>query len=221
VYGPDTSILLAQSLRRYVEEVVTAVAGLPVDVLVRVARELLRAREEGATVYIVGNGGSAATASHIASDLAKTVSMDGCPGLRTLALADNTALLTAWANDACYEEVFAAPLRHLVRAGDVLIVVSASGNSPNIVRAVDVAREADVLTIGILGFGGGLVKEKVDICVLVPADDYGPVEDAHLAIGHALTTALRRVVEAEQAEAVLALVPEEAALSSRPSGRAA
>jgi D-sedoheptulose 7-phosphate isomerase len=221
VYGPDTSILLAQSLRRYVEEVVTAVAGLPVDVLVRVTRELLRAREEGATVYIVGNGGSAATASHMASDLAKTVSMDGCPGLRTLALADNTALLTAWANDACYEEVFAAPLRHLVRAGDVLIVVSASGNSPNIVRAVDVAREADVLTIGILGFGGGLVKEKVDICVLVPADDYGPVEDAHLAIGHALTTALRRVVEAEQAEAVPALVPEEAALSSRPSGRAA
>jgi D-sedoheptulose 7-phosphate isomerase len=221
VYGPDTSILLAQSLRRYVEEVVTAVAGLPVDVLVRVTRELLRAREEGATVYIVGNGGSAATASHMASDLAKTVSMDGCPGLRTLALADNTALLTAWANDACYEEVFAAPLRHLVRAGDVLIVVSASGNSPNIVRAVDVAREAGVLTIGILGFGGGLVKEKVDICVLVPADDYGPVEDAHLAIGHALTTALRRAVEAEQAEAVPALVPEEVAISSRPSGRAA
>lgn len=221
MYTLDTSMLIAQALRGYVEEAVTAVDGLPLDALVRVARELLRAREEGAIVYIVGNGGSAATASHMATDLAKTASVDGRPGLRTVAIADNTALVTAWANDACYEEVFAAPLRHLVRAGDVLIAISASGNSPNIVRAVEAARETGALTVGLLGFGGGLAKERVDICVLVPSHDYGPVEDAHLAIGHALTAALRRVLEAEQVEAAGALLPEEEVALSPSSRRAA
>ncbi len=197
----DTPILIAETLEAYLGEVQAAIAGLPREALSRAAQELVEARRRGATVYIVGNGGGASTATHMASDLAKTASVDGTPGVRTLALADNTALLTAWANDACYEEAFAAPLRHLVRPGDVLIALSASGNSPNVVRAVEAARERGATTIGLLGFGGGRLREQVDVCVLVPADAYGPAEDAQLVINHALTTALRQTIEAELADA--------------------
>ena len=196
----DTPMLIAETLETYLDEVQAAIAGLPREALSRAAQELVEARRRGATVYIVGNGGNASTASHMASDLAKTASVDGMPGVRTLALADNTPLLTAWANDACYEETFAAPLRHLVRPGDVLIALSASGNSVNVLRAVEAAREGGATTIGLLGFGGGRLREQMDICVLVPADAYGPAEDAQLVINHALTTALRQTIEAELAD---------------------
>lgn len=200
VQRSDTPTLIAETLEVYLSDVQAAIAGLPLEALSRTAQELLEARRREATVYIVGNGGGAATASHMASDLAKTASVDGMPGVRTLALADNTPLLTAWANDACYEEAFAAPLRHLVRPGDVLIALSASGNSVNVLRAVEAAGGAGATTIGLLGFGGGRLRERVDICVLVPADAYGPTEDAQLVINHALTAALRRAIEAELAD---------------------
>ena len=136
--------------------------------------------------------GSAATASHMASDLVKGVALQGKPGIRAIALADNVPLLTAIANDHSYEEIFARQLAELGQPGDVLIVISASGNSPNILRVVETAREMKMTTVGFLGMGGGKAFEMVDVAVIVPSNEYGPVEDAHMMFDHLATAYLRK-----------------------------
>ena len=146
-------------------------------------------------MLVAGNGGSASTASHLACDLAKTV-LGARPELRrsrfrAVSLADNVALLTAWANDVSYEAVFAEQVKMLGRPGDVLCVISASGNSANVVGAVEAARALGLHTIGFLGFGGGRLRDLVDDYVVVPCDDYGHVESTHLVLGHLLTEWLR------------------------------
>lgn len=152
---------------------------------------LSSARERGSTVYIAGNGGSATTASHMVTDLMFGRGLPE-PGLRVIGLADNQAVITATANDVSYDEVFARQLRRLARTGDILILVSASGNSPNVLRAAEVARELDVTVIGLTGFDGGRLAEVSDVSVHVPSplDAYGPVEDVHLIVNHMLVAAL-------------------------------
>ena len=157
---------------------------------------LLRSRcIEGRAVYIAGNGGSASTASHMACDLGKNVVKDqgqaGSSRFRVTALVDNTAWMTAIANDDGYEWVFAKQLEALAEPDDVLIVISASGNSPNVVEAVRSARAMGVTTVGILGFGGGILKDLVDLSVVVAGNEYGPVEDVHLVLNHAIAESLR------------------------------
>lgn len=150
-----------------------------------------RAREHGATVFVAGNGGSATTASHMVTDLMFGRGLPE-PGLRAIGLTDNQAVITATANDVSYDEVFARQLRRLARPGDVLILISASGNSPNVVRAAEVARELDVTVIGLTGFDGGRLAGLSDVSVHVPSppDAYGPVEDVHLIVNHMLVAAL-------------------------------
>jgi phosphoheptose isomerase/dTDP-glucose pyrophosphorylase len=161
----------------------------------RAASLLVEAHRRGASVFAVGNGGSASTASHLVSDLTKSTQEGGVPPLRAYSLSDNVPLLTAWANDACYEECFAAQLRAHARLGDVLVAVSASGNSPNILAA---AREAHVIGLSVIaltGFGGGRIKDLADAAVIIDSHDYGQVEGAHLVLVHLLSTA---VVKAAQ-----------------------
>jgi D-sedoheptulose 7-phosphate isomerase len=186
---------LPATLSDYFAEVREALERIPLATVAAVAQELVRARLDERTVYVFGNGGSAATASHLASDLAKTAAVNGHRGLRTVCLSDNTALLTAWANDTSYDNVFAAPLEGQIGPGDVAIGLSASGRSPNVLRAIEVARDAGATTVGLAGFGGGDLKELADLCVVVPSYNYGPVEDIHLVLGHALTWALRHALE--------------------------
>ena len=166
---------------------------------------MLRARDQGRTVFIIGNGGSASTAAHMATDLCKVTAIDGQPGVRAVSLPDNVALLTAWSNDAAYEYSFSGPLQAYLAPGDVLIAISASGRSPNVLEATRVANRLGAVTVGLTGFGGGVLAQLARICLVVDADDYGLVEDAHLAINHALTAAvkarLRRRFETEQAKA--------------------
>ena len=187
--------LLAEILPGYLAEVKAALKQIPLATVAAVAQELIRARLDERTVFVFGNGGSSATASHLASDLAKTAAVNGHRGLKTVCLSDNTALLTAWANDTSYDNIFAASLRGQVGPGDVAIGLSASGQSPNVLRAIEVARDAGATTVGLAGFDGGYLKELADICVVVPSYNYGPVEDIHLVLGHALTWALRRALE--------------------------
>jgi D-sedoheptulose 7-phosphate isomerase len=142
-------------------------------------------------VLVAGNGGSASTASHLACDLGKTV-LGANPTarasrFRVVSLADNVAVLTAWANDEGYETVFAEQVKMLGRPGDVLIVISASGNSPNIIAAVHAAHERGLETIGLLGYDGGAAKHLVDDAIVIACHDYGHVESAHLVLGHLLT----------------------------------
>jgi D-sedoheptulose 7-phosphate isomerase len=158
----------------------------------RVVERLRLARDRAATVYVAGNGGSAATASHWVNDLGKATKRSGRTPMRVMCLGDNSSWLTALANDEGYDEVFSGQLENFTHEGDVLVVISASGNSPNLVRAVDVARRAGAVTIGLLGFDGGVLKDRVSDCVWLSTEKgaYELVEDGHAVICHILTTCL-------------------------------
>jgi D-sedoheptulose 7-phosphate isomerase len=175
----------------YLDTLNGVLAAMPREPLARITDLLLDAGRTGKTIFILGNGGSAATASHLACDLAKTASVPGQPRLRALALTDNVPLLTAWGNDASYEVVFAEQLKTFAQPGDLVIAISASGNSPNVLAAATAARAAGARVIGVTGFGGGRLRALCDVCLVVPSHEYGPVEDAHMILVHAVTAALR------------------------------
>lgn len=181
---------LRDGLERYRDRLEQTFSELPWQEVEEVAALLLGAWRERRHIYILGNGGSAATASHLASDLAKSTILPGQARFRVTALTDNLPLLTAWANDTSYQEVFAQQLANLLEPGDVVIAISASGTSPNVLAAVELAVERGAHTIGFTGSGGGKLSQMVTLAVVVPSSDYGPVEDAHLALGHAITYAL-------------------------------
>ena len=164
---------------------------VPQPALARAIDCLLAARAANRRVYVMGNGGSSATASHLVCDLVKTAGVAGTPPIRAFALTDNTPLLTAWANDRAFDWAFGEQIEALVEPGDVVVAISASGNSPNVVNGLLAARGRGARTIGLLGFTGGAARDCVDIAVHVPCHDYGLVEDAHAAIGHAITAAIR------------------------------
>lgn len=180
------------------------IAALPREPLAQVTQLVLDACRTGHTVVIFGNGGSAATASHLACDLAKTACVPGHSRVRALALTDNVPLLTAWGNDASYEVVFAEQVRTLVRRRDVAIAISASGNSPNILAGAIAAREVGAAVVGVTGFGGGKLQALCDVCLVVPSHEYGPVEDLHMIFVHAVTAAVRGAL---RRELVLAALP--------------
>ncbi len=176
----------------YFEYVGELLASIDLEELERVVEILRDARERGAGVYIVGNGGSAATASHFACDLAKGAAGPGVPAMRVVSLTDNVPLLTALANDYGYPDVFERQLANLLQPGDAVIAISASGNSPNLVRAVERARRLGATTVAILAFDGGVLRDAVDVALFVPSElgHYGPAEDVHLMLQHVITSCL-------------------------------
>lgn len=151
---------------------------------------LMDAREKGRRIFVLGNGGSAATASHFAVDLGKGTlrGIEDQPRFRVDSLTDNLPYVTAWANDFDYDLVFEQQLRNLGAPGDVVIAISASGNSPNLVRAMEYARSAGMVTAAMTGFSGGKLKELADLSVHVPVDDYGMAENMHMIIVHIIIT---------------------------------
>jgi len=183
---------VSDALRDHVDGVRAALDGVPLDEVERLVDHIVDAHASHRHVYIIGNGGSASTATHFACDLGKATIIEGRARLRVTSLTDNVAFLTAWANDTSYERVFAEQLLSLLNPGDVLIAVSASGNSPNILAAVDVAREVGAATLALVGFSGGALVDAVDAAVHIPFHDYGIVEDCHLVLQHAITDSVRR-----------------------------
>ncbi len=173
----------------YFGAVSAALAEVDLAEIEGATRIIRTARDAGGTVFIAGNGGSAATASHWVNDLGKATKKSGRPPIRVAGLADNLSWLTALGNDEGYDRVFAGQLENFARPGDVLIVISASGNSPNLVRAVEMARERGVSTIALLGFDGGALLPMVDQPVLMRTEKgaYELVEDVHCVICHAIT----------------------------------
>ena len=152
----------------------------------------LLARKNKKTVFFIGNGGSAATASHFAQDLGEVGRKAKVPGFKSLSLTDNTSLITAAGNDHGYDKIFTVQLEELFGAGDVLVAISASGNSPNVVNAVEFAKKAGGITIGFIGFSGGKLKDICDhvIHAKTPSGEYGPVEDVHLIMDHLIQSHL-------------------------------
>jgi len=185
----SSSKQLAASFLRDFEELLQRVN---LDAVERIYQILRGARDRGATVYLAGNGGSSATAAHWVNDLGKGAKQPNGLPLRVMNLSDNVSWLTALANDEGYERVFAGQLENFAKPGDVLVVLSASGNSRNLVRAVELARARQLEIVGFLGFDGGALRHLVDAMLLLPTPTgaYGLVESGHDLFCHILTACL-------------------------------
>jgi len=175
-----------EAIRAYLDEVSRLVAELPAERIERIVERLIAAYDDGKQLLLLGNGGSASTASHLMNDFQKCIYLTGGKPFRALALTDSVSLLTAWANDTAYENVFAEQVRTWAARGDILIAISGSGNSPNVLQAVRTARECGAWTLGLTGFQGGKLKALVDECLVVPCDNMQRIEDVHMVIGHLL-----------------------------------
>lgn len=185
-------IKFADSYLKYVARILD---GINRDEIARFIENLLEARRASASVFFVGNGGSASTASHFANDLALGTKSFGEP-FRVFSLVDNPAVMTAIGNDFGYEEVFEKQLQILAKPGDYLVSISASGNSKNLIRAIEYANSNGIHTIGITAFDGGEIKRICKSVVHVPTNpmEYGPAEDAHLVLDHLATAYLARFI---------------------------
>ncbi|HTT73086.1 MAG TPA: SIS domain-containing protein [Thermoplasmata archaeon] len=185
-------------LREYVAETkATLDAPYLREALARIVPIFLRARDDDRTIFFCGNGGSASTASHFVVDIAKGTRRSIAPGsepprrFKCLALNDNVPSLMAWANDADFSRVFAEQLKDLAGPGDVLVAISGSGNSPNVLEAVATAKAMGLTTIGLAGIGGGKLRGMVDVPLVVPSNSMQHTEDLHLVVLHFLTAYLR------------------------------
>ena len=175
----------------YLGETRNVMARLDTNLIDRISDQIWQAYEQDRTVYLFGNGGSAALASHLACDLAKGTAANGRRRLRAVSLNDNAALVTALANDHEYAEIFAEQLHH-IEPGDVALAISSSGNSPNVVRGLEVAQQAGATTNAVSGFKGGRVKSLCDMCLVVPSENVQYIEDSHLSVMHAIFSAVRQ-----------------------------
>lgn len=153
---------------------------------------LLEARERGKNIYIFGNGGSGSTASHFTSDLLKTSIIKNEKKFRVISLVDNIPVLLAWANDTDYENIFVKQLENFVQQNDLVIGISGSGNSKNVLKAIEYANTIGATTISFTGMGGGKIKKVAKINLIIPSDDMLFIETMHLLICHLLTTLLRK-----------------------------
>lgn len=195
-----------QFYQQYAADVKRTLDHLPWSTIDQIVQLLHEARLKGQRVFVAGNGGSASTASHMACDLNKNTVAPGIPRFRVIALTDSMALFSACANDCGYENVFAEQLANFVQPGDVLVAISASGNSQNVLNAVELARANQATTIGWSGYEGGKLAEQVDISVVVPNHCIEQIEDFHLMLEHIVTSALRQRALEDAASASKSLV---------------
>jgi D-sedoheptulose 7-phosphate isomerase len=183
--------------KQYAAEVKQTLDQLPWQEIQQVVDILRTAWLADQQVFIMGNGGSAATASHMACDLSKNTVVSGVRRLRAIALNDNMAHFSAYANDNGYDQVFAEQLSNYVNSGDVVIAISASGNSPNVLRAIERARERNAITIGLCGYQGGKLAQIVDMPVIIANNNIEQIEDFHLMLAHMVTVAMRQAMREE------------------------
>ena len=172
------------SASAYFAEMQRAAAGMDQRASERYADVLFAAWQRDATVHIFGNGGSHANASHTVADFVKTAMVDGKRRLRALCMSDNLPMLTAVGNDLSYADSFAFQLESYARTGDVAVAISCSGNSPNIMKAVDAAKKMGLTVIGLTGLKGGKLGPASDIHINVPSENFGVIEDLHMSVGH-------------------------------------
>jgi len=179
---------------RYMDKIAELARSIDPRSIRRVSDILLAAMRERRQVFVFGNGGSAATASHFAVDLGKGLQGPGGLRLKAHSLVDAVPAMTAWANDTDYSRIFSEQLINFVNPGDVVIAISGSGNSPNVLQGVAAATERQALTIGLTGFQGGKLKDLVDFCVIVPSENMQQIEDLHMILAHVIYTDLRETL---------------------------
>ena len=180
----------AQYARAYVDNLIVILKGLDHEAVTGIIGVFEQVYRRKGRIYFAGNGGSASTCGHFVNDLHAGSLRHGGGGFRLMDLTSNIAALTALANDIGYEDVFLKQLEGIIEPGDALVVISASGNSKNLIKAVDYAKSQGVDTVGLLGFDGGELKLLCDMALIVstPPGQYGPVEDIHLMVNHLIST---------------------------------
>jgi D-sedoheptulose 7-phosphate isomerase len=192
---------------RYLTDLKTVLENLPLEDARRAADILFKAYQNDRSVFLFGNGGSAALASHLATDLGKGTHFPGPAALKNvrrfkaISLTDNVPMLTAWSNDLSYEQVFAGQMENFIRARDVALGISSSGNSPNVLRALELARRVGAITIGLTGCGGGRMKDLLDCPIIVASNHMQHVEDAHVVLAHLIFLDLKARIEASVQDA--------------------
>ena len=178
-------------IQNYISTLQLTMDQLPRQIIADVIDLLQQARKRGSQVFILGNGGSASTASHFACDLAKNTRQEGLPHFRVIGLTDNMAMFSALANDEGYENVFSEQLASLVRPGDIVIAISASGNSKNVINAAEMAHKYEATVIGFTGFDGGRLGQLADLNLHVNSNIIEHVEDIHLMLEHLIVGSIK------------------------------
>jgi len=193
------SLSIKDYSKSYIDYLSSVLSNISLTDIEKFVEVLLEARERESSIFFIGNGGSAATASHFANDIAIGTRTYEKP-FRAISLCDNQAVITAIANDDGYEKIFSQQLQVLLKKQDVVVAISASGNSPNLLDAIDTAKKMNTITVGISAFDGGKMREKVDISVHVPTEkgEYGPSEDAHMVLDHLVSNYLMRLVKSSK-----------------------
>jgi len=186
---------MTQELKNYVTDCATKVQQTDFDILAKIAEAIISCKGKK-RIFTAGNGGSSATASHMVNDLVKGCRVNNRTGFDAICLSDSSTLVTCLANDFCYDDIYKIMLETYATPGDVLIVFSGSGNSPNIINACKYAKEAGLFVIGFGGRDGGKMKGLCDICLIAPTDSMEALEDMHLIYEHALVSVMRKQLEA-------------------------
>ena len=184
--------MYSNEINCYKEKLIKEISSLDNNTIDKVMNLLLKTRDEGKQVFIMGNGGSGATASHITGDFNKGLSLGKPEGkrYRFISLVDNSPTVLSLANDLSYDDIFVEQLKNFLTPGDIIIAISGSGNSENVLRAVHYAKEKGNTVIGLTGFDGGKLKPLSDVSVHVPLDDMQVVEDVHMMLGHLIFSVL-------------------------------
>ncbi len=181
----------ASHIKSYLDRLVAVLDSVRVEDVVKLITIIEDAYARDAAIYVCGNGGSWSTASHWVCDFSKGAGVPGKRRVRMFAPGDNVPMLTAHGNDVGYDAIFSEPLRVYAKPGDVVILITASGNSPNILEAARVAKEMQTIVVGLIGFGGGKLAAMTNHNVIVESHEYGPVEDLHLVLNHIISTYMK------------------------------
>jgi D-sedoheptulose 7-phosphate isomerase len=177
-------------IEQYLKNLQCVIEKLDISEIDPICGVFKKAYDEERTIFLMGNGGSASTASHIASDLNKDACLNAQIKFRVMALTDNLPIIMAIANDISYDSIFLEQLKNFARPGDLVVGISGSGNSANVLRGIEFARQLGCTTVGVCGYDGGKLKSLVDVCFHVKINDMQIVQDIHLVLGHILMRAL-------------------------------
>ncbi len=186
----------ADYAKNYIKRLQSIIEDLDMESVVKVIDEFIKARDRGSTIFFMGNGGSAATSDHFANDLNVCASPEGQPPFKSLSLSSNSAYLTCLGNDFGYASIFERQLKNLMKISDVVVGISASGNSPNVVNALKYASQKGGIPVAIVGFDGGQMKKIAKHVIHVKSEkgEYGPVEDVHMILDHLISTCLAQKI---------------------------
>ncbi len=177
---------MKDNIKRYQSNLIKTIKNIKIEDIEKIARAFIEARDNGKTIYTIGNGGSGSTASHMVCDITKGCSFNKNKRYKMFCLNDNIPTILAYSNDVSYDVVFEEQLKNVLQKGDVVLAISGSGNSKNIIRAVNYAKSIDAKIIGMTGYNGGLLKKLSDISLNANIDDMQISEDIHVIVMHML-----------------------------------